>query len=136
MGNSIGTRFLDLGLTIGSSFSNELKDDEIIIQLYKFNESLTRLLSNQTTKTEIKTIFIEDEMNGVLDNNLLIKTFLNLLILKLNKIIEILKTFDKLSTIAIKLIEDILTKSISHKLLIPFHNLLMNRVQFKLSTFV
>lgn len=60
-----------------------------------------------------------------IDSTLMIKTIIKLLIFKLSKIIEILSPSNvKVSNIEHKLIDDILMKNISNRILKPYHNLM------------
>lgn len=128
----------NIGLNLGSSLSGK----ELTVELYKFNESLTRLLSQQsnlprdpsmeflngdlrTINSDEETIHDQGATRLKIDSTLLIKTIIKLLILKLSKIIEILSSSQvKLSNIEHKLIDDILMKNISNRILKPYHNLI------------
>lgn len=128
----------NIGLNLGSTLSGK----ELTVELYKFNESLTRLLSQQsnlprdpsmeflngdlrTINSDEETIHDQGATRLKIDSTLLIKTIIKLLILKLSKIIEILSSSQvKLSNIEHKLIDDILMKNISNRILKPYHNLI------------
>lgn len=128
----------NIGLNLGSTLSGK----ELTVELYKFNESLTRLLSQQsnlprdpsmeflngdlrTINSDEETIHDQGATRLKIDSTLIIKTIIKLLILKLSKIIEILSSSQvKLSNIEHKLIDDILMKNISNRILKPYHNLI------------
>lgn len=150
-GALIGSRFIELGLAIGASFTAETNAsvDDTTIQLYKFNETLTRLLSSQaiqvlykgylsdadTASSVIASVDEEEHGYAEFDTTLLLKTLIKLLIIKLRKVIEMLQNHQASAT-ETKIVDDILVKNISHKVLIPFHSLLMNRAQLHLSTLI
>lgn len=142
-----GTSFANDIYTIGLNLGSSLSGKELTVELYKFNESLTRLLSQQgslprdsfqgelgTINSDEETIHGEDISTRLqIDSTLLLKTIIKLLILKLSKIIEILSTQDtrnvELSNIEHKLIDDILIKNISNRILKPYHNLIYLKAQ-------
>lgn len=138
------TRFANDVYTIGLNLGSSLSGKELTVELYKFNESLTRLLSQQnnlprdpmdilsfgdlrTINSDEETIHDQASPSSQLkiDSTLLIKTIIKLLIFKLSKIIEILNSSQvRLSNIEHKLIEDILMKNISNRILKPYHKLI------------
>lgn len=147
---SFANDIYNIGLNLGSSLNGK----ELTVELYKFNESLTRLLSQQgnlprdpsdilqgelgTINSDEETIHEGDNITTRLkiDSTLLLKTIIKLLILKLSKIIEILTTTShqgtrtvELSNIEQKLIDDILVKNISKRILKPYHNLIYLKAQ-------
>lgn len=79
----------------------------------------------RTINSDEETIHDQGATRLKIDSTLLIKTIIKLLILKLSKIIEILSSSQvKLSNIEHKLIDDILMKNISNRILKPYHNLI------------
>lgn len=119
-----GDSFHELGLRLGGTFLQGSKAD-LMTELYSFNETLTRLLSDHS---ETETL----EFMHSVDSTLMVKTLLKLLLLKLSKIKECVKSEDQVNNVELKLIEDILVKNVRQRVLEPFHSLLTNRAKSKM----
>lgn len=138
---SLRDNFYELGIELGSLVSGQ----QLTVELYKFNETLSRLFTNQhslsttsTRNSELQSCSEsvpsqEQRAREKIDSTLLVKTISKLLMMKLHRLIELISTTDhEISPIESKLVDDILIKNLSQRVLRPYHNLLyaraMNRV--------
>lgn len=125
------------------------------MDLYKFNETLTRLFkhtfltgskssnTSRNSQISLKTSEEKEETISALDYNsvqrtdctLLLSTLIKVLIIKLTRLNELLLIpSKKISPIETKLLDDVLTKNISQRILQPYHGLLLSMAHGHISS--
>ncbi|KAH3672186.1 hypothetical protein WICMUC_004415 [Wickerhamomyces mucosus] len=132
--------FSELGSNLGSALDViQNTETDLKLQLYKFNETLTRIFNNQNQKNTTSSesyISVQEggidgkEFEDLYDSGFILRTLTMILISKLKKLASIIALNDiKLSLLETKLIDQILIKNITNQMLHPFHLKLLNQSQ-------
>lgn len=128
--------FYDIARKLGSSVTldqrpvNDPDSTELQLQLYQFNENLSRLFKNQD-KTHINILNNTPERGQFVkayDTDLIMISVVDLIITKLTNLLISLQSHTVIEPVVIGLVENITKKILRGKLLEPYHEMILNEV--------
>ncbi|KAH3681343.1 hypothetical protein WICPIJ_007696 [Wickerhamomyces pijperi] len=128
--------FYDIARKLGSNVTLDLRSikdldsTDLQLQLYQFNENLSRLFKNQD-KTHINILNNSAERGQFVkayDTDLIMISVIDLIITKLTNLLVSLQSHSVIEPVVIGLVENITKKILRGKLLEPYHEMILNEV--------